>query len=71
MNQSICMEYDVCHIAAHLTTLESSLEKLSDVPWKGQGNLIGKVKADVYRHSGLGEMHRVRGLHKRLPGQVF
>ena len=33
--------------------------------------IIEEVEAGVYSLSGLGQMHRVRGLHKRLPGQLL
>jgi len=32
---------------------------------------MGEVKAGVYSLSELGQMYRVRGLHKRLPSQVL
>ena len=35
------------------------------------GNIIEEVKAGVYSLGGLGQMHGVWGLHKRLPGQLF
>ena len=34
-------------------------------------NIIEEVKAGVYSLSGLGQMHGLWGLHKRLSGQVF
>ncbi len=37
----------------------------------GHRNLIGEVKSGVYSLSGLGQMHRVWGLHKRLSGEVL
>ncbi len=32
---------------------------VSEVLWKSHGNLTGKVKADVYSLSGLGQMYGV------------
>ena len=54
---SLALEYDLCHIAVHLTTVESKDAKIARVLWKGHGNLIGEVKVGVYSHSRLGEMH--------------
>jgi len=36
------------------------------VLWAWHRNIIDEVKAGVYIHSGLGQMHGVWGLHKRL-----
>jgi len=36
-----------------------------------KANIIEEVKAGVYSLSGLGQMHRVWGLHKRLSSQLF
>jgi len=65
------IKYDLCHVAVHVTAVESRLGKLAETLRTGHGNLIGEVKADVYSLSGLGQMHGVRGLHRRLPSQVF
>jgi hypothetical protein len=71
MNPYLCILYDLSHIAVRPAAVESSLEKLSEMLWMGHGNLMGEVKTGVYIFSGLGQMHRVWGLHKRLPGQLF